>query len=61
MTGIVALSGLSLLFAFGILYGEYTDRWFLGGASAGALLLAYAAIVLLLRRSGVIGPRKAER
>lgn len=56
------LSALSVLFAAGILYGEATDRWFLGGGTfVGALLLAYSGIVLLLRRMGIIGPRKTER
>lgn len=59
--GIVLLSGLSLLFAAGILYGEATDRWSLGGGLVGALLIAYSLIVLLLRKLGFIGPRKAER
>lgn len=59
--GIGLLAALSTLFAAGILYGEATDRWFLGGAFVGALLIAYAFIMLLLRRMGVIGPRKAER
>jgi len=59
--GIVLLSGLSLAFALGILYGEATDRWFFGGALVGALLMAYSFIVLLLRKMGIIGPRKAER
>ena len=59
--GIVLLSGLSLVFALGILYGEATDRWFFGGALVGALLLAYSFIVLLLRKMGIFGPRKAER
>ncbi len=57
----MALSGLSVLFAFGIVAGEATDRWFFGGALVGALLLAYSFIVLLLRKMGVVGPRKAER
>lgn len=59
--GIVVLAGLSLLFALGIIYGEATDRWFTGGALIGALLIAYSVIVLLLRKLGMIGPRKAER
>lgn len=58
---ILALSGLSLLFALGIVVGEATDRWFFGGALVGALLLAYAVIVGLLRKMGIIGPRRAER
>ena len=59
--GVVLLSGLSLLFAAGILYGEATDQWFLGGGMVGALLIAYSFIVLLLRKMGLIGPRRAER
>ncbi len=59
--GIVVLSALSLVFAVGILYGEATDRWFLGGGLVGALLVAYSIIVLLLRKLGLVGPRKAER
>jgi hypothetical protein len=59
--GIVLLSALSLLFAVGIIYGEATDRWFLGGGAVGALLIAYSFIVLLLRKMGMVGPRKAER
>ncbi|HET6947493.1 MAG TPA: hypothetical protein VFJ45_06740 [bacterium] len=61
LAGVVLLSGLALLFALGILYGEATDRWFFGGAMIGALLLAYSFIMLLLRKMGIIGPRKAER
>jgi len=61
LAGIWLLSALALLFALGILYGEATDRWFLGGALVGALLLAYSVIVLFLRKLGIIGPRKAER
>lgn len=61
LAGIVLLSGLSLVCALGILYGEATDRWFFGGAMVGALLLAYSFMVLLLRKMGMIGPRKAER
>jgi len=59
--GVALLSALALLFAVGIIYGEATDRWFLGGGSVGALLIAYSFIVLLLRKMGMIGPRKAER
>lgn len=58
---LLLLSGLSLLFALGILVGEATNRWFFGGAMIGALLLAYSLIMLVLRRMGIIGPRKAER
>jgi hypothetical protein len=58
---LLLLIGLSLLFAGGILAGEATDQWFFGGALVGALLIAYSAIVLLLRKMGLTGPRKAER
>lgn len=59
--GIVLLSGLALLFAAGIIIGEATDQWFFGGALIGALLITYSFIVLLLRKAGMIGPRKTER
>lgn len=59
--GIIALSGLALLFAAGIVVGEATDRWLFGGALIGALLIAYSFIVLLMRKLGMTGPRKAER
>lgn len=61
VAGILLLSALSVLCALGILYGEATDRWSFGGGLVGALLLAYAGIVMLLRKLGIIGPRKAER
>ena len=61
VTAIGVLSALALVFAAGILYGEATDRWFLGGGMIGALLVAYSIIVLLLRKLGLVGPRKAER
>lgn len=59
--GIIALSGLALLFAAGIVVGEATDRWLFGGALIGALLIAYSFIVLLMRKLGMTGPRKTER
>jgi len=59
--GIVLLSGLALVFAAGIIIGEATDQWYFGGALVGALLLAYSFIMLLMRKIGIIGPRKAER
>lgn len=60
-TGVVLMAGLSVLFAIGIVVGEAIDRWFLGGAMVGALLIAYSVIVLLLRKMGIVGSRKAER
>lgn len=59
--GVLAMVALSFVFALGIVAGEATDRWFFGGALVGALLIAYSVIVLLLRKMGMIGPRKAER
>jgi len=59
--GVVLLSGLALLFAAGIIVGEATDQWYFGGALVGALLITYSFIVLILRKMGIIGPRKAER
>ncbi len=59
--GIIILGVLSLAFAAGIVYGEATDLWFFGGGLVGALLIAYSFILLLLRKLGIIGPRKAER
>ena len=59
--GVVVLSVLALLFAAGIIVGEATDLWFFGGAMVGALLITYSFIVLILRKMGIIGPRKAER
>jgi hypothetical protein len=59
--GLLLLIGLSLLFAAGIVAGEATDRWFFGGALVGALLITYSVIVLVLRKMGLVGPRKAER
>jgi len=59
--GVLLMAAISMLFAVGIVAGEATDRWFFGGALVGALLIAYSVIVLLLRKMGMIGPRKAER
>lgn len=65
--GILILGLLALVFAVGIVVGEATASpqhptgWFFGGAMIGALLIAYSFIVLLLRKMGMIGPRKAER
>ncbi len=61
VVGIVVLGGLAIVCAAGIIYGEATDRWYVGGALIGALLLCYSFIILFLRKLGMIGPRKAER
>ena len=66
--GVLLLIALSIAFAFGIVAGEATGGpgedtggWFFGGAMVGALLIAYSFIVLLLRKMGLVGPRKTER
>ena len=59
--GVLAMAAISVGCAIGIVAGEATDRWFFGGAMAGALLIAYSLIVLFLRKMGMVGPRKAER
>jgi hypothetical protein len=61
LTGIALCSTVAVAAAAGIVYGEATDRWYLGGTLVGVLLVAYAVIVVLLRKLGLIGPRKAER
>jgi hypothetical protein len=35
--------------------------WLVGGGALGAILVAYGVILLLLRKMGVVGPRRAER
>jgi hypothetical protein len=59
--GILFLCAISLVFAAGIVFGEATDRWLFGGALIGGLLLAYSFVLLLMRKMGLIGPRKTER
>jgi hypothetical protein len=59
--GILFLCAVALVFALGIVVGEATDRWLFGGALIGGLLIAYSFVLLLLRKMGLVGPRKAER
>lgn len=59
--GILFLCAVALVFALGIVVGEATDRWLFGGAMIGGLLIAYSFVLLLLRKMGLVGPRKAER
>lgn len=59
--GILFLCVLALVFAAGIVFGEATNRWLFGGALVGGLLIAYSFVLLLMRKMGLIGPRKAER
>ena len=59
--GILFLCAVALVFALGIVVGEATDRWLFGGALIGGLMIAYSFVLLLLRKMGLIGPRKTER
>jgi len=61
LPGVILVSLVALLAAIGIVYGEATDRWYVGGAMIGVLLLAYSVVILLLRKMGILGPRRAER
>lgn len=60
LLAVVALAGGSLLLAALIILGELRDDSALGGGALGAILVAYALIVLFLRKLGLIGPRRAE-
>lgn len=35
--------------------------WHIGGAGLGGILVVYGLILLLLRKLGLLGPRRAER
>ncbi len=35
--------------------------WSIGGAALGAIFVIYGLVLLLLRKMGMIGPRRAER
>jgi ABC-type Fe3+-siderophore transport system permease subunit len=63
--GVLSLAGLgcALLIVVGEAYGSPERRgfWMLGGAALGAIFVIYSLILLLLRRMGTIGPRRAER
>ncbi len=65
--GVWVLSILGLGCAVLIIMGEAfggPDRpwyWSLGGAALGAIFVIYGLILLLLRKLGIIGPRRAER
>jgi len=64
--GIFALSLLGVTCAGLILFGErfgsteHRDLWQLGGAALGAILVIYGLILLLLRKLGMVEPRRAE-
>lgn len=65
--GVYALGVLGVVCAAVILLaearggpGEARAFWSLGGGALGAIFVIYGAILLLLRKLGTIGPRRAE-
>lgn len=59
-----ALGGLcAVLIVLGEIYGspQRAWAWSLGGAALGLLFVIYGVILVLMRRMGLIGPRRAER
>jgi hypothetical protein len=64
--GILGLAGVgvgcAVLIVVGEAMGSPQTRWFwqLGGAALGVLLFVYGLVLLLLRKLGTIGPRRAE-
>lgn len=67
MRAVYALSAAGLACAAIIVIGEALGSperrwlWSMGGAALGTILVAYGLILLLLRKMGVLGPRRAER
>lgn len=65
--GVFLLSVLGVFFAMVIVVGEAFGSperrqfWTLGGAALGLIFVIYGLILLLLRKLGTIGPRRAER
>lgn len=65
--GVYALSligtGCVVLIVLGELQGGPDRRvyWQLGGAALGGIFVVYGLILLLLRKMGLLGPRRAER
>jgi hypothetical protein len=66
-SGIVLLSivgvGCALVIVIGEILGSPERRvfWQLGGAALGGILIVYGLILVLLRKIGMVGPRRAER
>jgi len=66
-SGVLVLSALGVACAVLIVVGEVLGSpqrrvfWALGGAALGVILIVYGLILLLLRKMGVLGPRRAER
>jgi hypothetical protein len=65
--GVILLSilgvGCALLVVIGEILGSPAQRvfWQLGGAALGGIFIIYGLILLLLRKMGMVGPRRAER
>ena len=55
--------GCALLIVVGEAWGGPDRRfyWSMGGAALGTIFIVYGVILLLLRKLGMIGPRRAER
>ncbi len=66
-SAVLALSVIGLACAGLIVAGEVMGSperrifWNLAGAALGGILIVYGLILLLLRKMGMIGPRRAER
>ena len=65
-TGIMVLAAVGLFCALVIFIAEALGApgravfWSLGGAALGVIFVVYGLILLLLRKMGTIGPRRAE-
>jgi hypothetical protein len=64
--GIMVLAAVGVVCALGIFIAEALGApgrsifWSLGGAALGAIFVVYGLILLLMRKMGTIGPRRAE-
>lgn len=61
---LAALAGVCVvLIVIGEALGGQDRRvyWSLGGAGLGGLFVVYGLVLVLLRKMGLIGPRRAER
>lgn len=67
LPGVILLSALGLGCALLIVIGEILGSperrvyWQIGGAALGTIFIVYGVLLLLLRKMGMIGPRRAER
>jgi hypothetical protein len=55
VTGIAALSLVSLVCVIGMVWGELTNHRLWTGAFIGVVLIAYSFILLFLRKGGFTG------